>query len=165
MSHPQVLRFYGYVDRPYEAVRNLMRTRANEVFQHATGAASERASELVARLRAGFAGVEVGVDIQIEVAKEPDEDAVAGLPPVTRLALRWKASERASLFPSMSAHLSISPMAFAETRVEFDGTYQAPLGVVGGLLNAAVGHQLAEATVHRFVNDVIEQIRRELPKG
>jgi hypothetical protein len=163
MSSPRPLRFYGYVDRPYDAVRSLLRSRATDVFQHATNAASERANELVARLRSGVSGLEIGVDVRIEVAKEPEEEGIAGLPPVTHLAIRWKAAQHASLFPSMSARLSISPMAFAETRVEFDGTYQPPLGVVGGLLNAAIGHQIAEATVHRFVNDIIEEIRREVP--
>jgi hypothetical protein len=161
MNSPRVLRFYGYVDRPYGAVRSLLRARAADVFQHATNTASE----LVARLRSSVSGLEIGVDVRIDVAKEREEEGIAGLPPVTHLAIGWKASQHAALFPSMSAHLSISPMAFAETRVEFDGTYQPPLGVVGDLVNAAIGHQVAEATVHRFVNDVIEEIRREIPAG
>jgi hypothetical protein len=165
MNSPRLLRFYGYIDRPYGAIRSLLRARAADVFQHATNTASERANELVARLRSSVSGLEIGVDVRIDVAKEPEEEAIAGFPPVTHLAIGWKASRHAALFPSMSAHLSVSPMAFAETRLEFDGTYQPPLGVVGDLVNAAIGHQVAEATVHRFVNDVIEEIRREIPAG
>ena len=60
----------------------------------------------------------------------------------------------------MSARLSVSPLTFAETRIDFEGVYQPPLGPVGQVLDSAVGHRLAEASVHRFVNEVIEEIRR-----
>jgi hypothetical protein len=58
MTDLQPLRFYGYVDRPYAAVRSLLRSRADEVLQRATNTASERARGLIARLRLEAAGVE-----------------------------------------------------------------------------------------------------------
>ena len=157
------LKYYGYVDRPYEAVRNLLRSRADEVFQRATNTAGESVKGLLARLRVEAAGIEVGIDVRIEVAKRPDDESAGGLSPVTHVALSWKAAERAALFPSMSADLSLSPMTFSETRVEFEGVYKPPFGAVGRLLDTVVGHRVAEAAVQRFVNDVIEQISRELP--
>lgn len=163
MSHPHALRFYGYVDRPYEAVRVLLRDRATDVLQHATTTAGARADALVAPLHARLSGFELGVDVKIEVAKELDDEGAAGLPPVSHFAINWRASRHASLFPSMSGHLSLSPMAFAETRVEFDGSYRPPFGLAGDIFNEAMGHRIAEAAVHGFVNDVIAQIRRELP--
>jgi hypothetical protein len=163
MSAPRRLSYYGYVDRPYEAVRRLVQTRADELFQRATRTASERTTDLLAQLHVQKQGIEVGVDIRIEVTKEPDDAAEGGLPPASHVALSWKAAERAAIFPSMSARLSVSPLTFAETRVEFEGVYQPPLGPVGRVLDSAVGHRLAEASVQRFVNQVIEEIRRETP--
>jgi hypothetical protein len=32
------------------------------------------------------------------------------------------------------------------------------------VFDATIGHRIAEATVHRFVNDLIEELRREIPK-
>jgi hypothetical protein len=58
MSEPHQLRTYGYVDRPYEAVRSLLRSRAEEVLQRATNTASERARGLVSRLHVEAAGVD-----------------------------------------------------------------------------------------------------------
>ena len=69
-ERPQPLRFYGYVDRPYEAVRNLLRSRAGEVLQRATNTASERARGLIARLHLEAAGFEVGVDVCVDVRRE-----------------------------------------------------------------------------------------------
>jgi hypothetical protein len=162
MTTPRRLSYYGYVDRPYEAVRRLVLTRADELFQRATKTAGARTHDLLAELHAGAAGIDVGVDVRIEVTKEADEPGAGGLPPVTHVGLSWKAAERPTLFPSMSAGLSMSPMTFAETRVDFEGIYQPPLGAVGRVLDDALAHRFAEASVHRFVNDVIEQIRREI---
>ena len=163
MSASHRLRFYGYVDRPYDAVRSLMRSRADEVLQRATNTASMRAQGLVVRLHVEAAGVDVGVDVRVETRRAPEEPGVAGLPPITHLGLAWKAKEGAAFFPSMSAGLTLSPMTFCETRVEFEGTYHPPLALAGQAFDAVVGHRIAEAAVHRFVNDVIAEIRRELP--
>jgi hypothetical protein len=165
MSEHHRLRFYGYVDRPYEAVRTLLRSRADEVLQRATNTASERARGLIARLHLEASGFDVGVDVRVDLHRKPEDVGVAALPPITHLGISWKAAEKEGLFPSMSADLAISPMTFAETRVEFEGTYRPPLALVGKVFDAAVGHRIAEATVHRFVNDVIEEIRREVRQG
>lgn len=163
MSDARRLSFYGYVDRPYENVRNLLRSRPDEVLQRATNAASDRAGVLLARLRLEGLGVEVGVEVHIEVARRPDEPTEGGLPPVTHFVLSWRAANAAGLFPSMTADLAVSPMTSAETRIEFEGTYRPPFAAAGKVFDAAVGHRIAEATVHRFVNDLIDQIRIELP--
>ncbi|HLK38257.1 MAG TPA: hypothetical protein VKU41_15950 [Polyangiaceae bacterium] len=165
MSDDHRVRFYGYVDRPYEASRMLLREHAQEVLRRATKTAGERARSLAARLSVEAGGVGVGVDVTLEVHRRPEEPGIAGLPPITHLDLSWKAAEAEGLFPSMSAQLTLSPTTFAETRVEFEGVYTPPLAVVGRAFDAAVGHRIAEAAVHRFVNDVIEEIRREVPKA
>ncbi len=163
MREAYPLKFYGYVDRPYERVRTLLRSQAEEVLQRATHAASGRARNLVARLYVDGAGFELGVDVAVHVTKRLEEEALAGLPPITHLGLSWKAATHEGLFPSMSADLALSPMTFAETRIEFEGIYRPPLAAIGKMFDAAVGHRIAEAAVQQLVSDLIEQIRHELP--
>lgn len=160
MNDSRRLTFYGHVDRPYDAVRQLLRSSADHLFQRATKAAR---GPVVARLWLEGAGVDVGVDVRVHVALRPDDPAQRGLPAVTRLALSWAAADGPDLFPSMSADLALSPMRLAETRVEFVGTYEPPLRAVDSALDAVVEHQIADVAVHHFVSDVLEQIRRELP--
>lgn len=162
MTDAYQVRCYGYVDRPYEKVRNLLRSRGEEVLQRATSTAGERARGLLTRLHIDAAGFELGVDVVVTITKRPDEEALAGLPPITHLGLTWHAAADRGLFPSLSAELSLSPMTFAETRVELDGFYRPPLSVVGKIFDAAAGHRIAEAAVHRLINDLVEQIRREV---
>jgi hypothetical protein len=77
------------------------------------------------------------------------------------------ASERANAIAASlhagKAELCFFPLTSTETQLEIEGAYRPPLGIVGNAIDAAVGHRVAEATVHRFLDDVVERIRRELP--
>jgi hypothetical protein len=164
MSHQKKLRCYQYVDRPYAAVRELLGQQTREVLQRATTSAANRAQAIGASLRAGAGGFEVSVDVRTHVQSMKDEAGVAGLSPVTRIALGWEALHATGLFPVMNAELSLWPLTSSETQLELDGAYQPPLGLVGSAVDAAIGHRIAEATVHRFLDDLVEQLRRDIPK-
>ena len=82
--------------------------------------------------------------------------------PVTRVTLGWKAARGTSLFPQMEAVLSAWPLSAQETQIEIDGTYTPPLGAIGQALDALLLHRFAEAAVHRFLEDVVEQLRRDV---
>lgn len=163
MSEPRKLRCYQYVNRPYEDVRRLLHRRPMDVFQRATTSAVDRANALAASLHAGIAGFDVGVAVSIHVHGIRDEEGVAGMSPVTRITLGWEALRAAALFPVMKAELSLWPLTSTETQLEIEGAYRPPLGAVGNAIDAAIGHRVADATVHRFLDEVVEQIRRELP--
>jgi hypothetical protein len=163
MSEPRKVRCYQYVNRPYDAVRELFHQRPLEAFQRATRSAAERANAVEASLRAGVAGIDVAVEVRIKVQGIRDEEGVPGMSPVTKLTLSWEATRAPGLFPVMHAELSVFPLTSTETQLELEGTYHPPLGVLGNAADAVLGHRVEEATVHRFLDDVVEQIRRELP--
>ncbi len=165
MSEPRKLRCYEYVDRPYEKVRELLHHHPLELLQRATNSAAARATSLAANLKVGVAGIEIGVDVRTYVQRVRDEAGIAGLSPVTCVELAWEAARTPGLFPSMQAELSAWPLSSTETQLEITGSYRPPLGTVGTAIDAALGHRIAEASVHRFLEDVIEQLRREIPRG
>jgi hypothetical protein len=165
MRQPRKVRCYQYVERPYEAVRKLFRERPLDVLQRATTTAAARADSLAAQLRVGVAGVEIGVEVKLHVTAIRDEEGEAGLAPVTHVMIGWEAAKAAALFPLMSAQLSAWPLSSSETQLEIEGEYRPPLGAVGNALDAAVGHRIAEASVLRFLEDVVQQVRQELPNG
>ena len=100
MSEPRKLRCYAYVNRPYGAVREVMRLRPLEVFQRATSSAATRANAIAASLHARMAGVDVGVDVRIEVQGVRDDEGVAGMSPVTRLPSAGRPPARRDCSPS-----------------------------------------------------------------
>lgn len=161
MSKGPEIRCYDYVNRPYEQVRDALTKNALAIFQSATRAAASRARSVASELRIDLGGVALEAEILISV-KKVEEKAAAMSDPVTRLQLEWQAAKMPGLFPFMQAELSVYPLTSTETQLDFAGTYEPPLGPVGKALNAVAGHRIAESSVHRFVADVAEYLRRTM---
>lgn len=156
------VRFYDYVNRPYERVRDALKKDALKVFQAATKAAASRAESIASELHVNFGGIGVKTDIQIAVKSVEEKIAEAGASPITQLLLEWEATTMPRLFPLMKGRLSIYPLTSTETQLDFSGVYEPPFGVVGKTMNAIVGHRIAEVSVHRFVEDVAGYLRQNL---
>ena len=162
MSQGQRIRSFDYVNHPYAQVRDALRKSPEAVFQSATKAAASRANALASELRIDVGGIKLAADVAI-VVKEIVETPASGLSgPSTTIRLEWSAVTLPHLFPFMQAELSLYPLTASETQLDFAGAYQPPLGVLGGALNALVGHRIAEGSVHRFVTDVAEYLRSSL---
>jgi len=164
MTEPRRLRCYEYVDRPFSQVHDLLHRDPVGLLQNATNSAASRASSLAASLKVGMAGVQIGVDVRVYVQRVRDEQGIAGLSPVTCVELAWEAERAPGLFPSMQAELCAWPLSAMETQLEIRGDYRPPFGAVGNAIDAAVGHRIAEASIHRFLDEIVEQVRRELPR-
>lgn len=161
MSTGREIRCYDYINHPYEQVRDALSKDALTVFQLATKVAASRARSIASELRFDVGGMGFEADIIIEVKKIEEQTAQMAAP-VTRLQLEWQAAKMPGLFPLMKAELSIYPLTASETQLDFQGFYEPPLGPVGKALNAIAGHRIAEVTVHRFMTDVAEHLRRSL---
>jgi hypothetical protein len=162
MSSGREIRSYDYVNRPYERVRDALSQDARTVFQSATKAAASRAQSIAAELHVDFAGIGVKTDINISVKTIEEKISDANSTPSTRLLLDWEAATMPRLFPLMKGELSVYPLTSTETQLDFSGVYEPPFGVIGKTMNAIIGHRIAEASVHSFVNDVAGYLRQAL---
>jgi hypothetical protein len=162
MSEPTRVHCYGYVDRPYEAVRVALHERPLELLRAATTVASARAGSMAAHLRLALGGAEIGVGIRPEIRSVREDEAVAGLGPVTRVDLGWRAFQGAAFFPVMSAQLSAWAVGPQETQISLEGSYEPPLGALGGVIDAAIGRHVAEGCVHALLRDLSAQLHREI---
>ncbi len=141
----------------------MLRARAVELFQSATTSAATRGQSLMAILRVGIGAFEIGVDVRTHVKRIRDEEPIAGMPPMTSVELDWEAARVPALFPIMRAELSAWPILPTETQIAIEGEYQPPFRQVGNTLDALLLHRVAEASVHRFLEDVLAQMRCEIP--
>jgi hypothetical protein len=153
------IRSFDYVNAPFERVRAALTKDAPAVFRSATKAATGRTHSVASALRVEIAGIEFGKEIEISVREVPREPAVTNM---TSLQLEWKAAKAPGLFPLMKAELTVYPLTATETQLDFSGRYEPPLGWLGTAVDAAVGHRIAEASVHRFVAEVAQYLRNEL---
>jgi hypothetical protein len=166
MAKGRELRCFDYVNHPYEQVRDALCRDAPGVFQAATTVAASRAHEVASELRVHVGALEIGAEIRITVNQVEVRPAEPLHAPETRLHIEWEAARRPGLFPLMRAELAIYPLTATETQLDLSGRYEPPLGLVGGAVDAIAGHRIAEASVHRFVTDVAEYLRRTLaPAG
>jgi hypothetical protein len=156
----RAIRAFDYVNHRYEAVRDAIRSDAAGIFQRATRVATERGGEIVAALSVNISGVQLSKNVAIEIGAISEEGS--SLTRVTHVPLSWHASENPGLFPVLQADLRIYPLSSTETEVDLVGEYEPPLGLLGGAIDAVVGHRLAEASVHRFVSEVVERLRRDV---
>lgn len=138
MSNRQ-LQVYEYVNRPYIAVRD------------AVLADPEAALRRGADLRAKAGPVEVGAEVDIKVVGVEQDAAHT---PKTRVTLEWSAVRNPRLFPTMRGTLSIYALSPTETQLDFAGSYDPPLGVVGDAIDALALQRVARDSVAGFIKDV-----------
>ena len=164
MDKGRVVRCFDYVNHPYAQVREALTKNAPAVFQEATKVAATRAGDVGSQLRVQVGTLEVGTDITIVVHEVEDVPGRRSWDSLTKLRLEWQSARAPRWFPLMRAELSVYPLTATETQLDFLGHYEPPLGVLGSAIDAAVGHRIAEAAVHRFVSDVADYLRRSIPR-
>jgi hypothetical protein len=156
-----------YLERSSNAVIDLLRNDPQRVLQPSAFAAIEHAGELTSELHLELGGFDVSRRITIEIENvEIAVDDVRVAADSASFHLSWDATTRPALFPSMKAELEIAPMRRRPplTQLSLAAHYGPPLGVIGFVGDAVIGHRVAEATIHRFVYDLVDRIKQALPE-
>jgi hypothetical protein len=159
------IRSYDYVNHPYAAVRDALVKDPAGVLRAATTAAASRARAVAAALHVNIGPLDIGAEIAVTVGEIREQTLDAPMSRVTRIPIEWVAAHRAALFPIMNADLSLYPLTATETQLDFLGRYEPPFGILGGALDAVVGHRIAEASVQRLVTDVANYLREHVTLG
>jgi hypothetical protein len=76
----------------------------------------------------------------------------------TNVPVAWKATFPEKLFPVLNGRLELTPVEKNVTRLTLSGMYEPPLGKLGELIDDALMHGVADATVR----DVAEAIATRL---
>lgn len=164
MATGRPIRAFDYVNHPYDSVRDALRDDALAVFRSATQAAASRAHEVAVGLHVNLGALKIGAEISLTVLGMAEEE---GKTPANRrltMDIEWEAAKASRLFPLMNGRLSVYPLSATETQLDFSGEYEPPFGVIGTAVDALVGHRIADASVHRFVADVADYLRRTLER-
>ncbi len=151
------LHVYAYVEAPFDLCARLLAENATRVFQHATDESAEQARVLSRTLEVEVGGFSVSRDVVIEVGEFQPRQLTASVVP-----LRWHAETGRLLFPEMTAELEVAALVFDPplTQLTIRGEYEPPLGALGAGADRLALGRVAEATVHLFVHDVADQLRR-----
>jgi hypothetical protein len=165
MSKQQELRVYDYVNHPYASVRDTLLRDPRAIFERATTTAAKRAHALGAAIHVKVGPLDLVVDVAIRVVAIDEVRSPLGQT-ATRLELDWKSTNRPDWFPTMKGTLLVYALTAAETQLDFAGTYDPPMGIVGAAIDALILHRVvAEASVLHFVQDVAAFLRTTISDG
>ncbi|HET9410813.1 MAG TPA: hypothetical protein VFO75_02910 [Candidatus Dormibacteraeota bacterium] len=109
---------------------------------------ADNASEVGLRV----AGVSVRKRVIVELG-EPEKKGEWTDVPIT-----WKATFPERLFPVLVGRLELVPVEKNVTRLTVSGMYQPPLGRLGTLIDDAIMHSVAEATVREVTEAIAVQL-------
>ena len=114
--------------------------------------AEDRGQHLLAEV--GFDVDTRRIDKEVEIGVgEPNR-----LAHVTALPVSWRATGRERLFPQLDADLEIAALGAERTQLSISASYRPPMGPVGRMLDKALLHRVAEATVKDFVDGIAERV-------
>jgi hypothetical protein len=150
------LRCNDYVNHSYPRVCEAMLAGPLHVFRHATAAAATDA----AKLHAKVGPFDIGAEVTIKIVRV-DHDTSYNRPAM-KLRLEWAATSHPGWFPEMKATLAIFPLSPTETELELEGSYEPPIGKLGAVIDLALMHRIAEASLTRFVQEVAGWLREAL---
>jgi len=143
--------YFVHVNRPFREVEESL---VGQV--HSLGSLADEAYREGENLR-GKIGV--GADNGV-VAKTVR--LVAGTPirgeQLTTIPLAWEATGTPGLFPKLEADLIVATVGPELSQIAMRGTYAPPLGPLGRVLDRAVLHRVAEASVKGFVDRVARSL-------
>ena len=70
------------------------------------------------------------------------------------------------MFPHLDADIEVASLGADRTQLSISARYRAPMGALGRMLDRALLHRVAEATVKDFLDRVGEQVRaREIGRA
>jgi hypothetical protein len=143
--------YFVHVNRPFREVEASLVSQV-----HSFGSLADEAYREGESLRDRIG---VGADNSV-VAKTVR--LVAGTPirsdQQTTIPFAWEATGTPGLFPKLEADLIVATVGPELSQIAMRGTYAPPLGPLGRVLDRAVLHRVAEASVKGFVDRVARSV-------
>ena len=150
-----LIRYFGEIASPFEVVEHAI-LRAPDAWMPRLARDSER--------EGGALLTEVGVRAEGERSEQRAEvkfGEALRLPAKTILPMRWKPSSAWPLFPELEADLEVASLGPSRTQLSVNARYTPPLGRLGSVIDRALLHRVAEATVKDFLDRVRAQLQRD----
>jgi hypothetical protein len=136
------LRAEEIIDQPYASVQKALLADPGKWLPNLADDAGKR---LITEIGVQIGSAWVARAIEVEVAPPtiyPDR---------SEIFISWKAAGMPSLFPELRGLLELAAVDAARSRLSFEASYEPPGRLAGQLVNQALMHRVAEASVRKFV--------------
>ena len=109
-------------------------------------------------------GSEIGVVLHRGPAIHQDVEITLGRPTsvdeTTLWPIAWFPRGHTSLLPGFAGTLSLQPDGDDASTVTVSGSYHPPLGLIGAIVDGAIGRRVAEVSVEGLVQGMARRIER-----
>lgn len=128
-----------------------------------------RAARVLVREASSVLGDEVGVElrrgpaIRQRVTVDLRGPELGG--DASRWALSWEPVGHTVVLPAFSGSLEIREDEDGTTSLQVAGSYRPPLGLVGVIVDGAIGHRVAEVSIEHFTAAVGRRLDQAAQRG
>jgi hypothetical protein len=150
-------RYFVELARPFEVVKARLLDDPDGWIPGLLEDAEDRGHHLLAEVGLGSEGRRIDKKVEIEIGAPQGTDSVSALP------LSWRATGAQWLFPQLDGDIEVAALGSARTQLSISARYQPPLGVVGRMLDRALLHRVAEATLKDFLDRIAERLDAREP--
>jgi hypothetical protein len=140
------IRYFTNLSLPAARVEEVLLRAPAEWLPGLAQTAEDGGERLLAEVGASLLGRKVTGGVSIEVG------APVRFPSKTVLPMRWVAVAATGLVPTLDADLEVGGLGPALTQLSISARYEPPLGPAGRVLDRALLHRVAEATVKDFLD-------------
>lgn len=152
------IRYYLELSVPFEDVVSSMLTDPASWVPGLARDAEDRGERLLTEV-----GFEVDPSRRIDKEVEIEIGSPYTMPSKTLLPMAWKAKGAERAFPRLEADIEMAPLGPSRTQLSISARYRPPFGVIGRVLDKALLHRVAEATVKDFLDRTGERIAATVP--
>lgn len=163
MREPREIRYFDYVTAGYPRVRDVLQSDPLGICHAATMTSAAPGATGTAELHLTVGAFDIGTNVDLTLRGVEERPASPRAPETTTLTFEWQAAGHPWLFPFMHAEVNAYPINATDTQLELVTRYDPPLGAVGAMVDAVVGHRIANVCVDRFLADVAGHLRATLP--
>jgi hypothetical protein len=154
------IRYYLELDLPVDEARRSLLAEPSSWVPGIAREAEDRTERLLAEV-----GFEVGDARRIDKEVELRVGNPRTVHSTTILPVSWTARGGDRLFPHLDADIEIAPLGSHRTQLSISARYRPPLGTLGQVLDKALLHRVAEATIKDFLDRTGERITSTVRSG
>jgi hypothetical protein len=150
-------RYFLELDLPFDEVERALLRSPKDWVPGVAADAEARGELLLAEVGFGRSAFRLGKRVEI-VLGDPMR-----FPSKTILPMSWRPEGGQPLFPSLDADIEVAALGPTRAQLSVSARYRPPLGVLGRVVDRALLHRVAEATLKDFLDQAGGAIRALVP--
>ena len=151
------VRYYFELDLPFDQIERALLDSPRDWVPGLADDAQARGELLLAEVGFGRSGYRLGKRVEIVLGEAMQ------FPSKTVLPMSWRPVGGETLFPSLDADIEVAALGPNRTHLSISARYQPPLGVMGRVIDSALLHRVAEATLKDVLDRAGQAMRARLP--